>query len=87
MAGVDRAGDGYTARINNNGGIPAPFDLAAHFSDGTDQIIHQTARAWAANPRTAAVPIPTRKSLQSLVIQTGIWLDADSTNNRWSATK
>ena len=83
VAGVDKTGDGYTARVNNIGGIPVPFDLEARFSDGTSQLIHQTSAIWAANVRVATVPISTRKSFQSLAIQTGIWLDADSTNNTW----
>ena len=33
VAGVDKTGDGYTARVNNIGGIPVPFDLEARFSD------------------------------------------------------
>ena len=32
----------------------------------------------------ASVAISTRKSLQSLALNGGIWIDADSTNNRWS---
>ena len=83
LGGVDKTGDGYSARINNVGGMPVPFDLDAHFTDGTSQRIHQTAAIWATNPHSARVPLTTRKSLQSLAIETGIWMDADSTNNAW----
>ena len=84
VAGVDKTGDGYNVRVNNVGGMPAPFDLAATYSDGTSQTVHQTAAAWATNPKIAVVPIATRKTLQSLKLDTGIWVDADSTNNAWT---
>jgi len=83
VTGVEQTGDGYAVSINNPGGMPVPFDIDAHYADGTTQLVHQTAGIWAANPRSARVPLTTRKSLQSLAIETGIWMDADSTNNVW----
>jgi hypothetical protein len=47
-------------------------------------VIHETPAIWEANQRRATVSIPTRKSLEALVLNGGIWLDSDSTNNRWS---
>jgi len=84
IAGADKTGDGYTVRVNNVGGMPAPFDVAATYSDGTTQTVHQTAAVWSANPKSAAVPIATNKALQSLKLETGIWVDADSTTNTWT---
>ena len=84
VAGVDKTGDGYNVRINNVGGMPAPVDVQARFSDGTTQTFHQSAAMWAANLKSAVVPIATRKTVQSVMLETGIWLDADSTNNTWT---
>jgi hypothetical protein len=28
--------------------------------------------------------VPTRKTVQSAALQGGIWVDADTTNNRWT---
>jgi Peptidase family M1 domain len=84
VAGVTKTGDGYTVAIDNVGGMPAPLDIAAHYGDGSSEILHQTSAIWRANPRRAAVSIATRKALQSLSVDTGIWVDADSTNNRWT---
>jgi hypothetical protein len=64
--------------------MPAPVDLEAHFGDGSNEVIHETSAIWEANPKRATITVPTRKSLQSLVLNSGIWVDADSTNNRWS---
>jgi Peptidase family M1 domain len=81
---VEKTGNGYTVGIDNIGGMPAPVDLETHYADGSSEVIHETAAIWEANPRRATVAISTNKSLQSLVLNGGIWVDADSTNNRWS---
>jgi hypothetical protein len=47
----------------------------------------RNARDLGGDQRRAAVRIPTGKSLQSLNLNGGIWVDADSTNNRWSQVK
>ena len=87
VASVTRAGAGYSVIIDNIGGIPAPVDLEAHYADGSSEVVHQTAGIWEVNRRRATVSIPTKKSLETLVLNGGIWLDADSTNNRWTEKK
>jgi aminopeptidase N len=82
--GVAKTGDGYNVVIDNVGGMPAPVDLQARYADGSSETIHETPSIWRANPRRATVPVATRKSLQSLVLDGGIWVDSDSTNNRWT---
>jgi hypothetical protein len=85
IADVAKTGSGYTVLINNVGGMPVPIDLQAHFGDGSSEAIHKTSAVWAADQRTATVEISTGKSVQSLSLNGGIWMDADTTNNRWSA--
>jgi hypothetical protein len=70
--------------INNIGGMPAPVDVDAHFADGTSQVVHETAAIWASDQRRATVSLQTNKTLQSLELRGGIWMDADSSNNSWS---
>jgi hypothetical protein len=84
ISGASRSGDGYAVTIDNIGGMPAPADIEARFTDGSSGVFHQTVAIWQPNLRRATVVIPTRKSLQSLSLNGGIWLDADSTNNRWT---
>jgi hypothetical protein len=84
VSGVQKAGNGYTVVIDNIGGMPAPVDLEAHYGDGSSEVIHETPAIWEANQRRATVTIATKKTLLSLVLNGGIWVDADSTNNRWS---
>jgi hypothetical protein len=80
-----KTGSGYDVIIDNIGGMTVPVDLALQFSDGTSDVVHETAAIWRADRRAAAVPVATSKALQSLELRTGIWVDADSTNNRWGA--
>jgi hypothetical protein len=84
VSSVTRTGSGYTVIIENIGGMPAPVDLQASFADGSSEVFHQSPGIWAGDPRRTSVAITTRKTLQSLVLHGGIWMDADTTNNRWA---
>jgi hypothetical protein len=84
IGGVEKSGNGYSVVLNNIGGMPVPVDLEAHYGDGSNEVVHETAAIWAGDQRRATVTIPTGKSLQSLNLNGGIWVDADSTNNRWT---
>jgi hypothetical protein len=83
VSSMTKSGDGYTVVIDNIGGMPVPLDIEARFADGTSQTFHQTAAIWRADARRAVVPIATAKPVQSVGVLTGIWVDADQTNNRW----
>jgi Peptidase family M1 domain len=85
VGGVEKTGNGYTVVVNNIGGMPTPVDLEAHYADGSNEVIHETSAIWATDPKRATVTISTGKSLQSLLLNGGIWMDADSTNNRWNS--
>jgi hypothetical protein len=80
---VEKSGNGYTVVIDNVGGMPAPVDLRLGFTDNTTDVVHETPAIWAADLRRASVSVPTSKTLQSLTLDGRIWMDADTTNNRW----
>jgi hypothetical protein len=82
---VTKTATGYSLVVDNIGGMVAPFDVHLEFSDGTTQVVHETPAVWKTNTQRATVTIPTRKKLASLDIDGGIWMDADTTNNRWLA--
>jgi len=84
LSAVSHASEGYSLTIDNIGGMPVPVDVQAHYADGSSDVIHETPAIWQANVRRATVSIPTKKSVDAIVLNTGIWLDADSTNNRWT---
>jgi hypothetical protein len=81
---VTKSGSGYTVALDNVGGMPAPVDLYLRYSDGTSAVLHQTPAIWAADQQRATVAVPTRKTLQSIRLDGGIWMDADTTNNVWA---
>ena len=84
IARVTRAGSGYRVVIDNIGGMPAPVDVAVAYADGTSATLHQTPAIWRANQRRATIVVPTKKRIRSIQLAGGIWMDADSTNNRWA---
>lgn len=82
---VSKTGAGYSVAVDNIGGFDAPFDLELHFTDGTDEVVHETPAVWHANQKRATVNVAAKKPLASLTIDGGIWMDADTTNNHWVA--
>ncbi len=85
VGGVTRTARGWQVVIDNVGGMPAPVDLNVGYSDGSSATLRQSAAVWKANPRRTTVVIPTKKRITSVALAGGIWMDADSTNNRWGA--
>jgi hypothetical protein len=83
LRGVTKTGAGYSATIDNVGGMAAPFDLRVTYADGTTETVHQTPAVWQANQRSTTVSIPAKKVVKSVEITSGIWVDADVTNNKW----
>ncbi len=84
---VKQSAAGITVNIDNIGGMPAPFDLMATYSDGTNAHFHQTPATWQADPKKVSITIKTKKSVKSISLEGGIWMDADETNNEWTAKK
>jgi hypothetical protein len=83
LRGITKTATGASATIDNVGGMVAPFDLHVTYADGTTETVHQTPAVWQANQRVATVRIPAKKSVKSVEIANGIWVDADVTNNKW----
>jgi hypothetical protein len=85
LAGVQKTGSGYSIAVQNVGGMDAPFNVIAHYADGSTDSLHQTPAVWEANQQRTTVTLPTRKTLSALTLDGGIFMDADTTNNRWTA--
>lgn len=82
---VKQSGSGFTVNIDNIGGMPSPFDLVTIYNDGTTERFHQTPGVWQVDQKKTSVSIKTKKKIQSLKINGGIWMDADESNNEWKA--
>jgi hypothetical protein len=82
---VTRANGTYAAVIDNVGGLAAPFDLELEFSDGSTQSVHETPSVWMTDQKRTRVLIHSAKRLRELTLTSGIFMDADTTNNHWTA--
>jgi hypothetical protein len=84
IAEVRKSGTKYVVALDNVGGYPAPVDVLATYADGSTETVHATSAIWEANARRATVSVPGRKALREVALSGGIWVDADSSNNRWA---
>jgi hypothetical protein len=83
---IDKADENSGAHIRNIGGFAMPFDLVITYADGSTERIHQTPAVWAADQSQTTVALPkTTKKLQSIQVDGGIYVDADASNNKWTA--
>ncbi len=83
VRGVERTAAGYTVLISNIGGMAAPVNLLIKYADGSTASLHETPLIWQADQRLARVDIPSQKKILSLVLDGGIFMDADPSNNKW----
>jgi hypothetical protein len=78
-----RSGNDYSLTISNVGGMAAPVNLLLKYADGTSETIHETPAIWKADPKLARVTIPGKKEIRSLVLDGGIFMDANPADNSW----
>ena len=79
--------EGTRVSIRNIGGFVMPFDLILHYSDGTSESQHQTPAVWSKDQKNIVIDMTpaTGKTLQSLEVNGGIFVDGDPSNNKWQA--
>ncbi|AMR32231.1 aminopeptidase [Mucilaginibacter sp. PAMC 26640] len=78
--------DGYTITVKNVGGFAIPFDVLLTFADGTTQTIHKTPAVWETNQKEIYVTFKAAigKSLKSVILAGGIFVDATPQDNIWT---
>jgi hypothetical protein len=84
--GIENASDsgkGFSVNLINVGGFVAPVDLVLTYEDGTTAKFHQTPEIWSKDQKSAAVELPVTKTVKSITLDGGIFVDADETNNHW----
>jgi hypothetical protein len=82
---VNKDASGYLLSIQNIGGFAVPFDIKLIYGDGSIQTIHQTPIVLQHDQKEMAVHIKTAKVIKSVVIDSGIFMDADMSNNSWGS--
>jgi hypothetical protein len=80
---VNKSNKGYTVTIDNIGGMAIPFALEVLYDDGSSEEIHQSPLVWKNNQMFSVIKIQTNKKVKSLLLDGGIFMDADETNNTW----
>ncbi|CAN5441700.1 M1 family metallopeptidase [soil metagenome] len=83
LDGVSQTDAGATVKIKNIGGFDAPVNVVVTYDDGKSEIFHQTPSIWAANEKLAIVSIAAKKKIKSLVLEGGIFMDANDADNKW----
>jgi hypothetical protein len=79
----DKIAKGYTLSIKNIGGFAVPFDVVATYDDGTTESFHQTPAVWEHNQKDITVDIKTTKTVKSITLDGGIFMDANEKDNTW----
>ncbi|MEO7455680.1 MAG: M1 family metallopeptidase [Gemmatimonadaceae bacterium] len=85
LAKATRTSSGYTLVVDNVGGMPAPVNVVVTYRDGTKDTLHQTPAIWASNQKRATIAVKTRKPVSSIELDGGIWMDANTADNTWTA--
>jgi hypothetical protein len=73
--------------VRNTGGFAIPYDIVVHYSDGTSKSEHHTPGDWEHDPRRVVdvMDIEEGKTLASVELKTGIFVDANPKDNIWKA--
>jgi hypothetical protein len=58
-------------------------NIIANYSDGTKESFHQTPSIWQSNQQLTTVKIYSKKKIESISLDGGIFMDADPSNNTW----
>lgn len=84
---VEESNKKYTVNIQNIGGFAVPFNLVISYTDGTSETKHQTPAIWKTNQKQATITLTPAdgKKIRSIECDGGIYVDADASNNKWTA--
>lgn len=79
------AGKKYELEIENIGGMATPVDAVLQYKDGSRETVHFTPAIWEKNQETATVTVSAAKDVESIVLDGGIFVDGDTSNNKWAS--
>jgi Peptidase family M1 domain len=82
--GSVRSGNGqHVVEVRNKGGMAMPFDLVLNYADGSNERVHRTPLVWKGTPRSTTVAVSSSKALQSVLVDSGIFVDFYPSDNVW----
>lgn len=83
IAHVKSATRETTITIENKGGFFAPADLFITYSDGSKETRHLSPEVWKTTAKRIDIVIKSNKKVQSLKLDGGIFMDANTADNSW----
>ncbi|ANI90019.1 aminopeptidase [Arachidicoccus ginsenosidimutans] len=81
---VEKKNGAYTITVSNVGGFAIPFDVKLTYADGTTAAIHETPNVWHSNEKQQSIKIPTSKTIKSVQLDGGIFMDYTPKDNVWN---
>jgi hypothetical protein len=85
LRNIIKTAGGYKVEVQNIGGFVIPFDVKFTYTDGTSESFHQTPAVWEKDQKQASVTIKSSKTVKTAVLDNGIYMDANESNNTWTA--
>ncbi len=85
IADVKKDKNGYLLTVKNVGGFAIPFDVQIVYADGEKATLHQTPALWQNNQQAQTVSINTKKTIQSITLDGGIFMDYTPADNSWKS--
>lgn len=82
---VDESANSAAVTIKNIGGFDAPVNVVVTYDDGTSETLHETPAIWKENQKETIVNIPIKKKVKTIVLDGGIFMDANESDNRWES--
>jgi hypothetical protein len=84
---LKKSSSGYVVSIKNPGGFFAPVDMIIRYTDSTTETKHLTPAVWEKDPKQTIVSIVTKKKIESVNLDGGIFMDSDRSNNQTPSAK
>ena len=83
IADVKPGQGGTTVKLKNIGGYPAPTNMVVTFTDGSTETIRQGPEIWRTNIKEVEARINVPKTVSTIVLDGGIFMDANPADNTW----
>ncbi len=83
LTSVKTSDNNLSLQVQNNGGLPVPFDVVVTYTDGFVAAFHQTPAVWQPGEKTINLQFSTSKPVASVKLDSGIYMDATPKDNEW----
>jgi hypothetical protein len=84
---VEKKKKGYNLVLKNIGGYAVPTNATIEYEDGSTETKHFTASIWEQNPQMATIFLETKKKIDYLKLDNGIYVDANDKDNVFGKRK